>query len=127
MWEGAQSWVSLCLGILLFILGGVPLLVSLNLIGFNLPDILLSMTPQILLYIAAAGGVYLIVDVFGEWGEWYGYASLALGMVVILAGLIPLLHYFNIIAFTIPGLSPVVYNIVFIIEAFFLIIGAFLQ
>ena len=127
MWEHEKSWISFLLGLVLLILGGIPLINWLGLVAFNLPSMFLTLTPQILLYIAAAGGVYLIVDVFGEWGEWYGYASLALGIVVILAGLIPLLNYFGVIGFSIPGLSPVVYNIVFIIEAFFLIIGAFLQ
>ncbi|MBI4449001.1 hypothetical protein HY641_03175 [Candidatus Woesearchaeota archaeon] len=127
MWEHEKSWLSLILGLVLLVLGGIPLLNSIGLIGFNLPAFLLGLTPQVLLYIIAAGGVYLIVDVFGEWGEWYGYASLALGVVAILAGLVPLLFVFGIIPWTIPGMSLWVYNIIFVIEAFFLIIGAFLQ
>ena len=67
MWEHEKSWISLILGIILLVFGVIPLLSYFKLIPFGLPSFLDTLAPTVLLYIAAAGGVYLIVDVFGEW------------------------------------------------------------
>jgi len=56
IWEGGRSWTSLLIGLILFILGAIPLLSGWGALPFGLPTFLQTLIATIALYIIAAGG-----------------------------------------------------------------------
>lgn len=119
-----NGWFSLLIGFMLTILGVVPLLNSAGIIGFNLPGFILSLPGSLIsLFLIAGAGVYLLIDSFFEDGFFFGL-SLITSFIMIVMGAIPILHNFGIIGFTIPY-GIVIYNILFTIEGFLLIVAAF--
>lgn len=126
MWESPVSPMSLTAGAVLTALGLIPLLNQLNLIGFGLPGFLTGLVGMIAVYLLAAGGLFLLIDAWGEWGEHIGTVSLIVGLVVLALGIAQILAMFKFIplAFEIP---LIVYNILFVVEGILLILGSWLQ
>jgi len=120
----SDSGISLILAGILTILGGIPLLNQMGIIGFGLGP-LESFGVQIFLYVAALGGMWLLFDAL--WGKEHGflkYACVIVGLVVIVIGVIPILNQFGYITYTITFITPMIYNIMFITEAVLLIFSA---
>ncbi|MBN2566538.1 hypothetical protein JXB02_00460 [Candidatus Woesearchaeota archaeon] len=121
-----KNLISLVLGLILLALGGIPLLNQFGVVGFNVPEFLLGLVGQVILYIIAAGGLYLIIEAFMEgMQEGIGKVTFIVGLVVLAIGLIPLLFSFGVVQFTIPFLTSTVFNVLFVIEGIFLVIAAF--
>jgi len=127
LWEGGRSWSSLIVGFVLMVLGIIPLLNSWGVIQFSLPGFLNSLLAVAALYIISAGGFYLLIDGFLEWGNPMAWLTFVVALVVLVLGTIPLLNQFGVVSFTIPYLNMTIYQIIFTIEGFFLFIGAFLM
>lgn len=120
-----KGWISLILGVILLVLGILPLLATLKVLGSNpIAFVTNILGINILQYAVAIAGLVLIVDAFMEM-DTLRIVSLIVGVVVLAAGLIPVLNTFGIIGFTIPFLSALLYQVVFIIEGIFLVIAAF--
>ena len=109
------------------VLGIIPLLNGWGAVSFALPGFLNSFLALAALYIIAAGGFYLLIDGFLEWGNPMAWLTFVVALIVLAVGTIPLLNQFGVIGFTIPYLNMTVYHIIFTIEGFFLFIGAFLM
>ncbi len=116
---GARKNIGLLLGIIIFIIGLLGALSGINILKFQIP-----LTINILAWILALGGVYLIIESITEFGAQRTIALLVAFVVLIIA-LIPILNQFGILAFSIPGINLLVYHILLTIEAIFLIINAF--
>ncbi len=126
MWEGERSWISLGTGVVLFVLGLIPLISSWT--GFNLPGFMLTVIGSVAIYVVAAAGLYLLIDMFLEWGEEWAWVSMIVGVIFLALGVIVILNQMGTITFggSIAGLlKPVIYNVIFVIEGIALAIGSF--
>ncbi len=121
MGSGRKTF-SIILGLIFLALGGIPLLNSLNVIGFSLPTI-----PMIVFWILALlGALFLIIDGFKEGAE-FG-AKKTIGMISIVFALILIvfgLGSFGILPFALPEVSVIIINILFAVAGLLLIIGGF--
>lgn len=120
-----KGWVSLILGLVLMVLGVLPLLANFKVLASN-PIAIVSnvLTANILQYIVAIAGLVLIIDAFMEM-DTIRVVSLIIGIIVLALGVIPVLNSFNIIGFTIPFLTATIYQAIFVLEGLFLVIAAF--
>ena len=127
MWDyWYNSGISFGLGIVLFVLGGLPLLNTTGVIAFTLPAALTGLIAKIVLYLCALGGIWLLIDAFWEdASDTTRYTSLIVGLIVLVIGTIPLLNQFGVIGFSIPVLSMTIYNVIFLVEGILLMWGAF--
>lgn len=116
---GARKNIGLVLGIIIFITGLVGTLSGINILKFQVP-----LTVNILAWILAVGGIYLIIESITEFGARRG-AALLVAFIVLVIALIPILNQLGIIAFSIPGINLLIYHILLIVEGIFLIINAF--
>src|SRR3989338_7277952 len=107
---GPRKWISLILGILLTILGVIPLLKSFNVIGFGLPAL-----PGLVLWILfVAGGIWLFVDATSE-GTLQSYImwpSVIVGIVVLGLGIIPILGQLGVITYQLPAIASIISDII---------------
>jgi len=126
-WDGWKSGLSFLLGVLLLYLGLVPLLQQFAVISVGLPAFISGVLPSAFAYLLAVGGLYLLIDAYEEWGEWYFWATAIVGLAALTAGVLVVLNGFGVIPFTVPFMTPMVYNVVFVIEGVLLMCGAFLQ
>ncbi len=130
--EWYDSGVSLVLGIVLLVLGGIPLLNQYNVLSLTLGP-LESLVGKIFLYLIALGGIWLLVDAFwGDEAELVKWAGIIVGIVLLGIGMVQLLAQFGVIAAALPGfvsvlLTPVVYQWLFAIEGALLVVSAFSQ
>ena len=124
--SGGKSPISFILGLILVTLGGIPLLNQWKVIGFGLPAALNPVISSVILWIVAGSGLYLLIESFME-GLDHGPGKTAMiaGIIVLALGLIPLLNQFGVIAITVPFLSFMLFQIIFVIEGIIMIIGAF--
>ena len=121
--QGTKSMISLVLGLIIGLLGLVPLLNSMGTISFGIPTL-----PQRLLQVLLiVGGTYLLIDAWDEDPDYMKWANVVVGILVIIVGAIPILNIINVIGFTLPALLDVVYQIIEVIIGILLIIGSFLQ
>ena len=127
LWEGGRSIASLIAGIFLIVLGFIPLLQSWGAISFGLPEFLTSFIALIATYLIAAGGFYLLVDGFLQWGNPFAWVTFLVAIAVLCIGLIPIFNTFGLISFTLPFLNQTFYSIIFTVEGVFLFIGAFIM
>ncbi len=124
--EAEKSIPSLIVGLLLLALGGIPLLGQLGLVGLALPGFLTGVIGSIAIYIVAAGGLYMIIDGFLEGiDEPNGIFTFVIGLIILVIGIINILSGVGILGFTIPFMTTMVFNILFVVEGLFLAIGAF--
>ncbi len=116
---------SLIVGLVFLILGGIPLLSAMNIIGFDLPSI-----PTFIFWVLALlGAVALIIDGFSE-GRGFGggkkvvaFISIILAVVLVIYGL----GSFGVLPFSIPEVGVLVVNIIFTLAGLLLIIGGFMS
>ncbi len=121
MFEGAKSIVSVIVGLLLVIIGIIPLLNTLKIISFSIPTI-----PQVvLLIILAAAGYYLFIDGIFEFAISPGMAWLSMGF-GLLSGTGGMLKLLNILTSVVGWIQGTAINILFVIIGILLIIGAFM-
>ena len=116
-----RDWISGLIGVAIFLLGLLPLIGKFEFLN-NLPISLLT-------WIVAGAGLYLMLNsvieitnsnIVGTW-------SFIIAAIVLLIGLLPLLHSFGIgpAWFEFKWLSRTIYNVIFVIEGFFLMIATF--
>lgn len=121
-----KNLLSLILGIILLALGLIPLLNTWGVIGFALPEFLVTIVSQIFIYLVAGGGLWLLVDGFHEGTHsTEGKVTMGVGFLVLLIGVINILQQFKVIPFGIPFLTPVVYSVIFTLEGILLVVAAF--
>ncbi|MAE13870.1 hypothetical protein CMO92_04860 [Candidatus Woesearchaeota archaeon] len=117
-----RGWVGLLLGLLAIALGLIPLLAGLGVIGFNLPEFLLGIMTTFMLYFILAIAVLLFIDAI--WADdMLQIVSMVIAVIIFAAGLIPILHSFGVLPFTIP-ISQTIVSILLIIEGILLAIVA---
>ncbi len=119
-----RGWISLIIGILVLVLGALPILNQFKILPFGLPGFLVSAIGMISIYLLAAIGIYLLIVGFME-DDTIRVITILIAFIVIAIGIIQILAMFKIIGFSIPFLTPLMYNILFVIEGIFLIIAAF--
>ena len=117
----ARDWVSGLIGAVIFLLGLFPLLGKFEFLN-NLPVSLLT-------WVVAGAGLYLAMNSIIEItnSNVVGWWSFIIAIVVLVIGLLPLLHGFGIgpAWFEFSWLNRTVYNIIFLLEGFFLMIATF--
>ena len=126
MWESPVSPISLTLGVLLLLLGGIPLFNQWGVLSWGLPSFLTGLVGSVAVYLLAAGGIFLLVDAWGEWGETIGEISLIVGLVILAVGIVQVLSIFKVIPWMI-ALPMIVYNILFVVEGILLVLGSWMQ
>ena len=106
---GIRSWASLIFGLILFAIGGLPILNSLNLVQFTLPT-LPDFLGRIILLVA---GTLLLWDAKHELltARAWMWLSFVFGAPIFILGLIPVLFSYGVIDFNIEFIPVLVYNI----------------
>lgn len=116
-----RDWISGIAGLIIFLLGLLPMLGKFTFLN-NLPVSLLT-------WIVAGAGFYLAINSIIEItnSNIVGWWSFGVAITVLIIGLLPLLHSFNIgpAWFEFKWLSRTAYNIIFIVEGVFLMIATF--
>jgi hypothetical protein len=127
MFMSARDWISFFAGLILLVVGVLPLLKYFKVISFGLPGFLGGLMASIFFWIIAVAGLYIIIDGLIEpAGHALHIALMVLGVVFVIVGLIPILYSFKVIGFTIPFLSNlVVYNIIITVEGIMLMSAGF--
>lgn len=126
MMMGPRKPISLIMGLAFLAFGGIPLLNSMNVIGFTIPVL-----PQTILYVlSVVGAVFLLWNAISEGmtammglPQMLRMATFVMALVLLAVGLIPLLHSFGAIGFTLPELAAIVVNTLYIATGFLLIYG----
>lgn len=122
--DDPKNWGALLVGLIITALGAIPLLNGWGVIGFSLPGFIETVVSAIGLWVIAAVAFYLMINSFME-DDTMRVVSIIVALVLLAVGIIPLLHTFGVIGFTIPFLSVTVYNVIFVLEGLFLIFAAF--
>jgi len=116
-----RDWISGLIGAVIFLLGLLPML------GYF--AFLNDLQPTLLVWIVAGAGFYLAVNSIIEItnSNIVGWWSFIVAIIVLIIGLFPSLHSFGIGPswFQFSWLNRTAYNIIFIIEGFFLMIATF--
>ena len=116
-----RDWISGFVGAIIFLLGLLPMIGKFTFLN-NLPV-------SLLIWIVAGAGFYLAINSIIEItnSNIVGWWSFIVAITVLVIGLLPLLHSFSIgpAWFEFKWLSRTAYNIIFIIEGFFLMIATF--
>ena len=116
-----RDWISGLIGAVIFSLGLMPMLGY-----FKALD---SLPISLLTWIVAGAGFYLAINSVIEItnSNIVGWWSFIIAIIVLIIGLFPLLHSFNIGPqwFEFSWLNRGAYNIIFIIEGIFLMIATF--
>jgi hypothetical protein len=121
-----RDTVSFFVGLFLFALGLIPLLASLGAIGWNLPGFLNTLIAQIFIWIIAVAGLYIIIDGFIEPpAHNLHWILIAMGLVLFVVGLLPLLFKFGVIGFDLGTFLNrlYIYNAIITLEGLLLMIG----
>lgn len=125
--EWYDSGISVVLALVLVVMGGIPLFNTLGWTALSLGP-LESLFGQIFLYVCALGGLWLLFDaLWGKESEALKWVGILVGIVVLALGAIPLLNQYGVIAWTLPVLSMMVYQVLFVLEAIILVFSAFHQ
>jgi hypothetical protein len=117
-----KGWISLFGGIIILLLGLLPLLGQYGVIGFTLPAFLTGIVGVVFAWILAVGGLWLVIDGFME-DDSIQVVTIIVGIVIFALGLIPILKAFAVIGFGF-DLSPIIYNIFFVIDGLFMVIAS---
>jgi hypothetical protein len=105
-----RNWISFIMGVILLVVGGIPLLNMLNVIGFTIP----ILPGFIFKVLAIVGGFLLLIDATKETmhgRKMYMWMSILLGIPILVLGLIPVLNEFGVISFELP-ITELISNIV---------------
>jgi len=121
MFEGPKSIISSFIGIILVVLGGIPVLNSFGIISFTLPEIPLI----VLLIVLTVAGYYLVIDGILEFAIAPGIAwfSMLFGL---LAGTAGLLRLLNMLSNIVGWVQGTIINVFFIVIGLLLFVGAFM-
>ena len=124
-----RDTVSFLVGLVLLLVGGIPVLSSMKLLPFGLPSFLTGLVGNIAIWLVAFGGAYVVIDGFIEPPmhslHWF---LIVAGLILLVVGLIPILNKFGVISFNIPFLANlVVYQVIIAIEGLLLVIGGFTE
>lgn len=122
----ARDTISFIIGLVLAAFGIIPLLFNFNVIGFNLPGVLLNLPISVLVWVIAVVGLYIVIDGFIEPPmHIFHWALIVGGLVLAVIGLIPILFSFGVIPFTVPflGENLIVYQVLIAVEGLFLAIA----
>ena len=123
MWFGGRSAAIFISGIVLFLLGLVPLLARFKILKFNMPLI-----PQIALAIVvAAAGIYLLIVGFLEgptFNPGIAWTSIVLGVLLAVLGVLQSISFLPAINQALQ--NTIAYGVLTVVGILF-IIGAFLQ
>ena len=122
-----RDWLSFFIGLVLFSIGLIPLLASMKVITWGLPGFMTSLIGSIFFWIIAIGGIYIFIDgIIEPKAEFLHLTLLAVGLVFVAVGLLPILNNAGIVGFSIPFLANmVVYNIIIVIEGLMLMTAGF--
>lgn len=116
-----RDWISGLIGAAIFLLGLLPLIGKFEFLN-NLPV-------SLLVWVVAGAGFYLMINSIIEItnSNIVGWWSFIIAGTVLLIGLLPLLYSFGIgpAWFEFNWLSRTAYNVIFVIEGFFLMIATF--
>lgn len=125
MVHSLRHWASFFVGAIIFCLGFFPLIGKSAWLGPISNSVILVIGQ----YIVAIGGLYIIIDSFFEFTfhSGLGIATLIVGLIVFALGLVTILHDMGQISFHIGFLNAIVYQILFILEGLFLMIGCFVM
>ena len=90
-----RDWFSVLIGLLVLAVGIIPLLSTWKIIAFTLPAFLDNIIVAIIFWVIALGGLFVVVDGLIEpAGHFYHTALIILGIIFVVAGLIPILIKF---------------------------------
>ena len=124
MLDEPKYWISIVVGILVVALGGIPLLQGWGLIPFPFPPFL-AFGINILLWIVAAVGAYLLIDSLISEDDTMMWVSVGVAVIILGIAIIQILNNFGIIGFGIPFLSLTILRVLFVIEGLGLILAGF--
>ena len=122
--------ISFVVGAILALYGLIPLLNAIGLLKFTLPAFLTGLPAEILIWVVAVGGAYVVIDGLIEPKMNMLHPFLiGVGIILLAIGLIPILNKFHVIPFSLPflGASLTPYQILITIEGLLLIIGGFTE
>ena len=110
-------------GLILFVLGLVPILFALDVIGFTFGE------AGIIKYVIAVVVVFtarsLVVQGVKEEGP-MRWITIIMGVVIIILTAVPALHQLGALTFTIPQYPSVVDNIIYVLASALLFVGIFI-
>ena len=115
--------ISILVGIVFVALGLIPLLNGWGVLGFTLPAFLIKLIPAIALFAIPALALFLFIDAIDE-DDTIKVVTIIVGLIFLVLGVIQILNRFGVIGFGLP-LSDMIYQIIFVVEGFFLIIATF--
>lgn len=122
MLDEPKYWISLVAGIIVIALGGIPLLNSWGILGFSLP---FALSMNILLWLVAAVGAYLLIDTFLSEDDAVMWTSAIIAVVILAIAIIQILSNFEVIGFGIPFITLTLLRVLFVVEGAGLIIAGF--
>ena len=122
-----RDWLSFFVGLGIFLVGIVPLLGHFGVLPFGLPAALNTLLGSVAVWIIAIAGVYIIIDgIIEPDRNMLHMLLLGMGALFVIVGLIPILHMFGVIPFTIPFLDNlIVYNAILTVEGIMLMTAGF--
>ncbi|MCX6706958.1 MAG: hypothetical protein NT001_02345, partial [Candidatus Woesearchaeota archaeon] len=104
-----RDTISCILGLILLAFGVIPLLSTLKMISWNLPSFLTNLPTGVLIWVVAIAGFYILIDGFIEPPmHIFHWLLIFAGLIMMVIGLIPILHSFGTIGFTIPGMDSLI-------------------
>ena len=116
-----RDWISGLVGLIIFLLGLLPMIGYLTFLN--------DLAPSLLIWIVAGAGFYLALNSIIEItnSNIVGWWSFGVAIAVLIIGLLPLLHSFGIgpAWFEFNWLNRKAYDVIFIVEGFFLMIATF--
>ena len=119
-----RDTISFVIGIILALFGILPLLTKWGVIGISLPGFMTNLPIQIAVWIVAVGGAYVAIDGMIEPpAHSLHWILIVVGVILLAFGLIPILHNFGVIGFTLGIESLMIYQIIITVEGILLIIG----
>lgn len=121
-----RDTISFFVGLLLFVVGLLPLLLYFKILAWKLPTFMTSLPFSIAIWVIAVAGFYIVIDGFIEPPahnlHWF---LIIAGIVLFVVGLLPLLYKFGVIGFNLGSLlsNLIVYQIIITIEGALLMVG----
>lgn len=123
MMMGGRKIMSIIVGLILVVLGVIPLLNALKVISFSIPTL-----PEFILWTAGMVGAFvLIADALQEMQEFgFGKIIMVLSFVIALVIFLYGANSFNILPFPLPALGVMFVNAILVVAGILLIIGGFI-
>jgi len=113
-----RDTISFVVGLILMAFGVIPLLNQFGVIGWNLPGFMVNLGTGVLVWIVAIAGFYILIDGFIEPPmHIFHWLLIITGLILMVIGLLPILHNFGVIGFSIPGMDNlIVYWVIITLE-----------